>query len=73
MKTVPLPPAWVKLTPESRKFLREEYLKAWSQRASKEWLWFCDMVDYREMCSRTSQYWTWRTLLVRGLLWAAES
>lgn len=69
-------PRWVRLRPEGQRLLHEEYLKAADSKASPEYIWFAtEIVDYREGCSRTSRYqpWqSWRTRVVRLLMWLAE-
>ena len=65
-------PRWVRLTPEGQALVHREWLAAGENKASEGWLWFCDIVDYREGCNRTSRFQTWRTRLIRGLVWLAE-
>lgn len=65
-------PRWIRLTPEGQAAVHKEWLAAGDSKASAQWLWFCDIVDYREGCSRTSRFQTWRSRSIRALLWLAE-
>lgn len=66
-------PRWVRLTEEGQRKVHEEYMKAGNNEASSEWIWFAtEIVDYREGCSRTSHWQTWRSRTIRLLMWLAE-
>jgi hypothetical protein len=60
------------LTPEGQERVHQEYLAAYDGQACKEWPWFCQVIDYREGCNRTSHHQTWRTVAIRLLIFLAE-
>jgi len=65
-------PRWIRLTSEGQQKVHAEWHKAYEGKADPAWTWFCDVIDYREGCARSSTFQGWRVRTVRFLLWLAN-
>jgi len=63
---------WIRFYPESQEELNKEYQQASSFKGpSEKWIWFAQLIDYREMCSRNAK-WTIKDRIRILLLWLVE-
>ena len=65
-------PKWIRLRDEALPLLDKEYQAAYDEGASEKWIWFVHLIDFQESCNRTSSYQTFKTRVVRFLLFLAE-
>lgn len=71
MKPSKIIPRWIRLTDEGMEILEREFDKA-GTKCSSNWEWFCDVLDYREMCRRHSVFRTFKDQLRAIALKVAE-